>query len=58
MKKADALVLQISSDIVKVLRRHTNTPSDRNVILSAITIAKNLYLNSAPSYLSAEDQDG
>jgi hypothetical protein len=52
--KNDKLTLQISADIVQILRKHTNSASDRNMVLSALTVAKNLYLNSAPSYLPDE----
>jgi len=56
-KNNDKLTLQISADIVEVLRKHTNGASDRNIVLSALVVAKNLYLNSAPTYLIPEDQE-
>ena len=46
----DEQVMQIANEFLAVMRKHTETASDRQLVRSAIGIARNLWELSAPSF--------
>jgi hypothetical protein len=47
----DSAIMSLVWKIVLLLREHTKSAADRGVVLSAVAIAKDLYRESAPTYL-------
>jgi hypothetical protein len=51
MEGKDKEVMGLANEFLEIMRRHTDSPADRTLVSSALAIAKNLYLLSAPSFV-------
>ena len=51
MEGKDKEVMDLANEFLGVMRSHTDSPADRTLVSSALVIAKNLYMLSAPSYV-------
>ena len=50
----DNKAVEISAEILGIPRKNTTSADDKSLVLSALAIAKKLYLLSAPTYHSQE----
>jgi hypothetical protein len=53
----DDASIALAKDIVHLLREHTNSPADRRLVLTSLSMARDLYLLSAPTYLDEQETE-